>query len=152
MREVASLATVGRELPTWSQAQLIVSHGSLTVGIFPSTKPWMPRHKERRFLAVGSGTIDPGETPYGGAVLPPLQESTRHSTDEQGVVVLAGEAEGHRLGKLHGGGDDWTLVVAVDAWVAVGPRASWPELVQIGPHMLKSFGRNVVPPHRAALG
>jgi hypothetical protein len=100
----------------------------------------MPRHKERRFLAVGSGTIDPSETPAGGEALPPLLESTRTSMEEQGVVILAGEAEGHTLVRLHGGGDEWTLVVAVDAWVAFGPRASWPESVQIGPHMLESFG------------
>jgi hypothetical protein len=140
LRLLASLASVGRELPTWSQAQLIVTHGMLTVGIFPSTKPWAPREKERRFLALAEGTIDPSEPPHGGSPLPPLLKSLRSSLEDQGVVILAGEAEGHKLVKLHGGGDDWTVVVGADAWVAVGPKASWPEVVQIGPHMIDSFG------------
>ena len=85
---------MSRVLPSWSHAQLIVSHSSLSVGVFPSTKPWMPRQKERRFLAVGPGTVDPDETPYGGTPLPSLRESCNHSIEEQGFVVLAGEAEG----------------------------------------------------------
>jgi hypothetical protein len=142
----ASLAPVGRELPAWGQAQLIVSHGALTVGVFPSTKPWAPRAKERRFLALAEGTIDPSEPPWGGSPLPPLSKSLKSSLENQGVVILAGEAEGHRMVKLHGGGDDWTVVLGADAWVAVGPKASWPDVVQIGPHMLEAFGTTMRQP------
>jgi hypothetical protein len=61
-------------------------------------------------------------------------------------VILAGEAEGHQLVTLHGGGENWTVVVAADAWVAVGPKASWPEVVQIGPHMMETFGATMRQP------
>lgn len=106
--------------------------------MFPSTKPWMPRHKERRFLAVASGTIDADQTPPGGSTLPSLRDIGNHSVLEDAHgVVLAGEAEGHRSLELSAGGAGWTAVVAADAWIAVGPRVSAPQLVRIGPHELE---------------
>ena len=86
---------MNRELPTWSHAQLIVSHGTLTVGVFSSTKPWMPRHKEQRFLGLGTVPCDPDDSPHGGSPLKPLTKSANGTIDEQGFVVLAGEAAGH---------------------------------------------------------
>src|SRR4051794_17569809 len=135
---VASFCGIGRDLPTWSQALLVVSHDPFAIGIFASTKPWMPRHKDQRFLAVGPATIHPNETPEGGSPLKPLLKSMATSMEDAGVVVLAGEADGHRAVNLHGGGEGWTVVVASDAWVAVGPKASWPEFFEIGPHMLQA--------------
>jgi hypothetical protein len=128
---------MSRVIPTWSSAQLIVGHGSLSVGVFPSTKPWMPRHKERRFLAVAPGTADPDQTPTGGSVLPSLHDGVNHGIEERDFVVIAGEADGCRSIGLHEGGAGWTTIVAADAWVAVGPRATAPQRVEIGPHMLE---------------
>ena len=125
-----------RALPTWSEAQVVVSHGGLSIGIFSSTKPWMPRHKERRFLAVGQENVDPEESPHGGAPLLSLRDSVNRTIEEQHFVLLAGEAEGHMAVTLHAGGEGWTVVVAADAWIALGPRASGPQGMQIGPHML----------------
>jgi hypothetical protein len=127
---------MGRDLPTWSHAQLIVSHGSLTVGVFASTKPWMPRHKEQRFLGVGPVPFDPDESPFGGSPLKPLTDSAHGTIEEHGFVVLAGEAAGLRSVAFTGGGQDWTLVLASDAWVAVGPRDSGPQAIQFTSYVL----------------
>jgi hypothetical protein len=97
----------------------------------------MPRHKDRRFLAVEAGTIDADKTPIGGSTLPALRESANHSIEDDDIVVIAGEAEGHRSVTLSLGGAGWTAVVAADAWVAVGPRVSAPQLVHIGQHELE---------------
>ena len=125
-----------RDLPTWSHAQLIVSHGTLTVGVFSSTKPWMPRHKEQRFLGVGTVPCEPNDSPLGGSPLKPLTRSANGTVEEQGFVVLAGEAAGHHSAAFMDGGQHWTLVLASDAWVAVGPRESGPQAIQFGSYML----------------
>lgn len=128
---------MSRELPSWLEAQLIVVHNSISVGVFPSSKPWMPRHKDRRFLAAATGPIDPHDTPVGGSPLPSLRDSATHSIQEHDFAIIAGEAEGYRSIELTAGGAGWTAIVAVDAWVAVGPRISAPERIQVGPHALE---------------
>jgi hypothetical protein len=68
-------------------------------------------------------------------VLPTLRESGAHFSDYEGITVMAGEAEGHTSVILLGGGDNWVVAVAADAWIAVGPSSSRPGAVQIGPHI-----------------
>jgi hypothetical protein len=97
----------------------------------------MPRHRERRFFAVDTGTVDPDQTPLGGSPLPPLYDSAKHSIEELDFVIIAGEAEGYRSVELLAGGAGWTAIIAADAWIAVGPRTSAPQRVQIGPHTLE---------------
>ena len=67
-------------------------------------------------------------------LLPSLERSVSRSADYQGTTVRAGEAEGHTSAVVHGGGDDWTAIFASDAWIAVGPTATKPEAIVIGPH------------------
>jgi len=123
------------ELPKWSDADLVVMHGPFRIGIFPNSKPWFPRHKARRMLGLGVRS-EPGfdRCPNDIALLPSLKGSVTRAADYQGTTVRAGEAEGHTSAVVHGGGDDWTVIFASDAWIAVGPTATKPDAIEIGPH------------------
>jgi hypothetical protein len=124
-------------IPQWAEAELVVTYGPLLVGVFPSSKPWAPRHKERRFLCVEARDEEGFNLrPNGGTFLPSLRESGSRWSEHQGVTVRAAEAEGHSSVTLLGGGQDWVVVVAADSWVAVGPTATAPDAVQVGPHVL----------------
>ena len=129
---------MGRELPTWSDALFVANYGSVRVGIFPSIKPWVPRsRRQQRFLAVDA--VDPARPdagPFGGMALPGLSDAGASYAEHDGVAVLACEAEGTRSGSLIAPAPGWVLVLAVDAWVAIGPSSLFPEALQIGPRVI----------------
>jgi len=125
-----------RQLPGWADAQVIVSRAPFQVGVFASSKPWDSRGRDRRFFAILP--MEHAEHgPHGGTPLPSLADGAKRSSELDGVTVLGGEAEGHTVGRLLGAGSDWLLVLAADAWIAIGATESTPHTLEIGPHRLE---------------
>jgi len=75
--------------------------------------------------------------PHGGTTLSSLDEIGAQWTEHEGLTLLAGEAEGHATAQLVGAGDGWLLVLAADAWIAMGPTDSKPYAIEIGPHSVE---------------
>lgn len=125
------------QIPSWADAEVLVTRAPLRVGVFPSARPWGHRGRDRRFLAVLPAELaDQG--PHGGTTLPALSEmGSRGSAEYEGLTLLAGEAEGHAAAHLVGAGDGWMLVLAADAWIALGPSDSKPHAIEIGPHRVE---------------
>ncbi len=115
---------------------MLVTRAPLQVGVFPSAKPWGHRGRDRRFLAVlPVEAADQG--PHAGTTLSSPDEIGAQWTEHEGTTLLAGEAEGHATAQLIGAGDGWLLVLAADAWIAIGPTDSKPYAIEIGPHSVE---------------